>query len=91
MGFTAGEGTSNSPVSLSNPNSQQAGAVTAENPSGRSSSAVEPEVSVRRALDAVYAKLDRRKVDGKDDIRSDGTKTDSLKAPIEGIEVIELD
>jgi hypothetical protein len=52
---------------------------------------VEPEVSVRRALDAVYAKLDRRKVDGKDDIRSDGTKTDSLKAPVEGIEVIELD
>jgi len=127
MGFTAGEGTSDSPVSLSNPNSQQAGAVTAENPSGsnpasqqagvvttenlglsnpasqqagadptenlcaKSSSAVEPEVSVRRALDAVYAKLDRRKVDGKDDIRSDGTKTDSLKAPVEGIEVIELD
>ncbi|CAM6013424.1 unnamed protein product [Sphagnum balticum] len=85
MGFTAGEDASNSPVSLSNPNSQQAGAVTAENPSGK------PEVSVRRALDAVYAKLDRRKVDGKDDIRSDGTKTDSLKAPVEGIEVIELD
>ncbi|CAK9195889.1 unnamed protein product [Sphagnum troendelagicum] len=75
MGFTAEEGASNSPVSLSNPNSQQA----------------EPEVSVRRALDAVYAKLDRRKVDGKDDSRSDGTKTDSLKAPVEGIEVIELD
>ncbi|CAK9860201.1 unnamed protein product [Sphagnum jensenii] len=93
MGFTAGEGASNSPVSLSNPNSQQAGAVTAENPSGSNpaSQQAEPEVSVRRALDAVYAKLDRRKVDGKDDIRSDGTKTDSLKAPVEGIEVIELD